>query len=128
MCRFLLASLVALGVACDPQPPSDAPIQLIGVWTTDSASHADRYLEFSARTVTFGTGNHGSVTHFIEAISTSPGERDGATHYEVAYRDGSGESSRIGLTYEATQPLPSLVLDHREDIWRPRLHKPGEQR
>jgi hypothetical protein len=128
MYRIALTLLCAsVAVGCEEPPPRDAPVPLVGMWATDAPSHADRFLEFGTQTITFGTGDHGSVTHLIDGVTASPGEGADATHYEISYLDSEGERSRIGFTYRATRPLPSLVLDHRDEKWFPRIHRPGER-
>ena len=126
MHRLLLTCLAVCTFACEPERPSEAPLDVVGVWATEGARYADRYLEIRKRTITFGTGDHGSVTHTIVAVEPSPGEPEGATHYEITYADHSGERSRIGLTIQPTRPVPTLQLDHRDEKWFLRLHKPGE--
>jgi hypothetical protein len=126
-CILYVCVFTALALACE-KPPSEAPIQLVGVWATDAPTHADRFLEFSPRTITFGTGDHGSVTHYVHRVESTPGEPEGAIHYTFDYDDASGERYQLGLVYRPTKPVPTLLLDHRDEIWRPRLSKPGEGR
>jgi hypothetical protein len=91
-----LAALGLLGSSIRPKP-NDVPEELRGVWKTNEPAHADRFMELSVVSVSFGTGNATVSTGFIQKIETSPqGPR---TLYTITYTD-EGEERNLSFFYE----------------------------
>jgi hypothetical protein len=89
----------------------DVPADLQGVWRTSDPAHADRFLELSAVTVSFGTGDGNVSTGLIRKIDEDAGERE--TVYTITYRGADGDS-KVSLIYEPRKRL--LRLKNQERI------------
>jgi hypothetical protein len=65
---IVLGGLAALFSPKQPNPPGE----LMGVWKTDEANHADRFLDLSLVSVSFGTGSGTVSTGFIRKVEIVP--------------------------------------------------------
>jgi hypothetical protein len=97
------------------QKPPAAPRQLQGVWKNTSSLYADRFLEFYASLVIFGTGNCGEEVNHLQQVTLEP--LDGQNiRYHIDYRDQQGERWKMSLTYSPEQG-GLLRLPHRSENW-----------
>lgn len=65
-------------------PPRYIPKELVGTWRTTSTAYADRFIELSPATVSFGTGAANiSTTGFMNEVIVNP--QGGKTLYTLRY-------------------------------------------
>jgi len=89
----------------------DVPTDLQGVWRTSDPAHADRFLELSPVTVSFGTGDGNVSSGLIKRIQEDARERE--TIYTITFRGPDGDS-KVWLIYEPGKRV--LRLKNQERI------------
>ena len=89
----------------------DVPENLQGVWRTSDPAHADRFVELTPVTVSFGTGDGTVSTGLIKKIDEDARERE--TVYTITYRGETGDS-KVSLIYEPSKRV--LRLKNQERI------------
>lgn len=89
----------------------DVPEDLQGVWRTSDPAHADRFLEFSPVTVSFGTGDGTVSSGLIKKIEEDKKERE--TVYTITYQGETGDS-KVSFIYEPGKR--ALRLKNQERI------------
>ncbi len=111
----LVAAVLLVG--CGSQSRS-IPDDLVGVWRTTTPTYADRSIEFTRTTITFGTGNGGSYTRTVVAVEKS--EEQGEVLYTVSYRDpgdAEGRRSTFAFYYDPAN-AGAIRWNHRpEMVW-----------
>ena len=94
----LAFSVLAVLAGCGPERTKTVPDELVGVWRTTDPKYADRFLELTKTTISFGTGGQDSYTRTVVAVEKRRGNGD--TLYTVVYVDPQGEY-KFSLYYEA---------------------------
>ena len=120
--RGLLAvlSLIVIGLlgyrACSGAPGAEVslPAQLLGVWMTQTPSHADRHLEIRAGEIVFGQGEAGNQKHLIHGVrrrSDDQGHPIYVIRYQVTHLAGERSHPR--------SEIRRSVPDHRHATGNP---------
>jgi hypothetical protein len=89
----------------------DVPKDLQGVWRTSDPAHADRFVDISRVTVSFGTGDGTVSTGLIKKIEEDAREHE--TIYTITYREEAGEN-KVSLIYDPGKRV--LRLKNQERI------------
>lgn len=114
--RGLLAvlSLIVIGLlgyrACGGPLGTEVslPAQLIGVWTTQTPSHADRHLEIRANEVVFGQGEAGNQKHLIRGVRRRSDDQ-GQPIYVIRYLASVSPASEATLELRFNDPFLVIV-------------------
>jgi len=94
----------------------DVPDRIRGSWVTSHPDYSDRYLEFRAESVTFGTGGVTSQTFNVTGFD-SLRESDGRELNTVYFRsvDGSAFSRQFHFSEEGQRTL--VFVNQPDVIW-----------
>src|SRR5579862_3369427 len=100
MVVVMIAGIVFMYAYGDPAPRY-IPQGLIGVWRTTDSAYADRFIEFSPATISFGTGADTiSQTGFMKEVErTSEG---GKTLYIFKYEQ-DGAQAQLSFFYDGPE-------------------------
>jgi len=90
------------------------PDRFHGAWVTSNSEYSDRYLEFRAESVTFGTGGVNSQTFKVTGFDHSR-EPDGRELNTVFFRSGNG-SSFSRQFYFSDGARKELVFVNQPDV------------
>jgi len=105
---ILVASvLLAFLSGCGPERTKTVPDELVGVWRTTAAKYADRFLELTKTTISFGTGGEDFYTRTVVAVEKT--REDGNVLYTVYYTDAEAEY-KFAFYYE---PASGGVIRHK---------------
>ena len=112
----VLTGMIVLGVLAFSLSPksNEIPGELRGVWKTSDAAHADRFLELSLVSVSFGTGNGMVSTGFISKVEVAA--RGPLNFYTVTYKDEEGDKE-LSFFYDPADA--TIRLKNQDKIrWR----------
>ena len=130
---LLLSSLMIGGFLCWRSPARYLPEKVWGVWKTDHARYAGRYLDISEAIFTVGQGGRQLQVFFVQDVDTAAvGPREAFTlHYRETFDSGEPvQTLRLFLTH--TDAGPRLQLnEHNGIVWyresdQPDTVSPGE--
>ncbi len=116
---LLLLSLALIG--CDDGPPLADPA-LIGIWRTDTPSHADRLLRIEPRFVAFGQDGGMESVFVIQSIAER--REDGRRRFTIECEDGKGDGTTLHIVLEE-RATPILRFENQVDVpWTKRKLAP----
>lgn len=119
----LILAAVALTLVLRRAPANTLPVQLHGVWRTDTPKYASRRFEIRAHILTFQVGeDQRAVTrHAIAQVSTS-GTPEG-TLYRVIYFEDDEESAEMSFDFVFRNEVEPEILPVNQVgvVWRRRL-------
>ena len=91
---------------------ANAPVDIVGIWTTDDERYVDRAMEFTDSTVVFYTGEGASVSYPISDVAVE--EENYIHYYTMEY--GTGDGAGI-LAFSFTNlPADLIRLRNQKDI------------
>jgi hypothetical protein len=111
---LVVLSLIAIGLlgyrACGGPPGAEValPAQLVGVWTTQTPSHADRHLEIRAGEVVFGQGEAGNQKHLVRGVRRRSDDQ-GHPIYVIRYQVSASPASDATLELRFDDPFLIIV-------------------
>lgn len=92
------------------------PSDLKGTWTTDSPGYEDRFLWFTDEMITFGRGEAGTDSYFIDEI-----EFENATEpvlIDVHYSDAASTDYRIRFYYDGRHGGTIWLKNNADVHWK----------
>ncbi len=97
---FLVAVTLLIAHGGCESKNDTVPVHLIGEWQTSDPQYADRFLEFTRRGVTFGTGGYSADVYRIDNVKVS---RDkGQTLYTITYVDSDLDEYKLSFYYHTS--------------------------
>ena len=115
LCFTLVTLLACLG--CQTQNATTVPALLIGFWESVDGRYADRYLAFSKKLVTFGTGQSNEAAHYVRTVEAAPSTDSGMV-YTFHCRDDAGAIWQLTVIHYPG-PMPYIRLGNQPVVWRP---------
>ena len=107
---FFLSSLLG----CVPEKEVIVPDELIGLWSTSAPRYADRYFEFTKKTLIFKVGDEETGIHKIKELEKFG---DGnATWYTVTYLS-LGEKYKFSFSYYPADEGVITVVNQTNVQW-----------
>lgn len=113
LCAILLVvDIYAISLSYSKGKNSEAPVDIVGTWTTTNPRYEDRALVFTDSTIAFFTGEGRSVTYSISGISVE--ESEYLYYYTIQYGSGDDEST---IAFDYTDiPAPRIRLQNQRDM------------
>lgn len=112
-----IAPVLATGCSgCSEQGKKEIPAELIGVWKTSLASHADRFFEIKAEDLIIGTGGQTSTTYPLTRFVGT--KSDTGTVYMIYYENEKGEESSMYMLYSEEGGGTLMDLNRTDLIWK----------
>ena len=108
---FLLFSLLGCGGKSAPIPES-----LVGTWKTPEGKYADRFLEISTTTITFGTGGTKSVTHRITGVKVEESKGKGEL-FTLYSKNEDGKEIKFSFYYAKEADIIRFK-NQEQFVWR----------
>lgn len=106
--NIVIAVAILAGlIGCGRERTKTVPDELVGVWKTAAPKYADRFLELTRTTISFGTGGQDFYTRTIVAVEKR--RQDDNTLYTVFYVDSEGEY-KFSFHYE---PVSGGVIRYK---------------
>ena len=112
-----LAALAVLGLYYWPGPSSYLPSKLWGVWKTDAAPYADRYLDISEAIFTIGQGRERLQVLFLDHVVMKT--EASKEHYTLYYRASSSAKESIQafrFDFFMTEAGPRIQLKNPRQV------------
>jgi len=114
---WILGVLLLVGtVSCGRRFIKEIPPELLGRWTTTVRNYADRYMEFRAEEIEFGTGGATSTTGELRGLRRS--EQDGEITFEIHYFGEENLEYTMPLVYSPAEGGSLYLTNMPEVIWR----------
>jgi hypothetical protein len=104
-------------LGCHPQNATTVPAPLVGLWESADGRYAGRYLAFSKKLVTFGTGRSNEAAHYVRKVESAPSTDNGMV-YTLHCRDEAGAIWQLTVIHYPV-PTPSLRLGNQRVVWQP---------
>ena len=113
---ILVASVILVFLSgCGSERTKTVPDELVGVWQTRAAKYADRFLELTKTTISFGTGGEDFYTRTVVAVEKT--REDGDTLYTVYYTDAEGGEYKFAFYYEPTSGGVIRYKNQKSILW-----------
>ena len=114
MVAVTIAVIVLMFMYGEP-PPRYVPPELIGVWRTTDSVFADRFIEFSSATISFGTGEATiSQTGFMNGVemTTEGGKNLYIFHYKL-----DGSDAQLSFFYDGPDGEGLRLRNRNGVLW-----------
>ena len=112
---MLAIGLTSLGCAESLQT---VPMELLGTWKTDSAAHANRFLQLRGSTFVLGVAGMDLDVVAIERIERTR-DADEHTVYRLHFHADEGYDDVLVLTMLGEAARPALRIGAQPQVWRP---------
>lgn len=108
-------AVIAVMLMYGEPPPRYVPPELVGVWRTTDSVFADRFIEFSTATISFGTGEATiSQTGFMNGVETST--ENGKTLYIFHFKQ-DGADAQLSFYYDGPDGEGLRLKNRNGVLW-----------